>query len=101
MGSVVTVDVDDLSSGQLLQINGKGGSDLYRFLEQYPNGTVTVEWLFTQPRGAESGYLPARTAVTRLNPEQLFDFVEPSDALIGLYEEVATGRRTPASAEQR
>ena len=54
MGEVVTVDIDDLTPGQMIQINGKGGSDLYQFLELYPNGTATLEWLFTCPRGDNS-----------------------------------------------
>lgn len=97
----MTVDIDDLTPGQMIQINGKGGSDLYQFLELYPNGTATLEWLFTCPRGADSGYLPARTSVTRISPEQLFDFVEPSGALVDLYRDVAAGRRAPAPAPEK
>lgn len=94
------MNVDDIQPGQLLQINGKAGSDLYQFLELYPNGTVTIEWLFTWPRGAASGYLPSRTRVSRLSADQLLDFLEPSDRIIGLYEDVASGRTAPAPAAE-
>lgn len=90
------MDVDDLNEGQLLQINSKGGSDLYKFLGQYPDGTATVEWLFTWPRGVDSGYLPERTQVTRLGPDQFFDFVTPSDRMVELYRGVAAGDIKPA-----
>lgn len=85
------MNVDELDEGQLLQINSKAGSDLYKFLGQYPDRTATVEWLFTWPRGVDSGYLPSRTQVTRLGPDQFFDFVTPSDRMVELYRGVAAG----------
>lgn len=92
------MEADELQPGQLIQINRSGGSYLYKFCEQYPDGRITLEWVFTWPRTSNSGYLPSRTTVSTITADQLFDFVIPTDRLIDLYENVASGRITPASA---
>ena len=94
------VNVDDLHPGQLLQLNSSDGSDLYKLCEVYPNGTATVEWISTWPRGADSAQLPPRTRVTRISADQLFDFIEPADRFIALYNAVLDGRTAPAPSEQ-
>ena len=92
------MEIDEIQPGQLLQINRSGGSYLYKFCEQYPDGKITLEWVFTWPRTSDSGYLPDRTTVSTITADQLFDFVIPTDRLIELYENVASGRVAPASA---
>ena len=80
-------DADDLAPGQLPQLNDRTGSTLYKFLERYPDGSVTVELLFTWPRGSDAGHAPDRTRVSQLTADQLFDFISPADRLVDLYEE--------------
>ena len=94
------MNADDLSPGQLLQLNSSLGSDLYKFLERYPDGSVTVELLFTWPRGSDAGYASDRTRVSRLTADQVFDFISPSDRLVNLYGEHLAWDRDRSSVQQ-
>ena len=79
------MNADDLQPGLLIQLNGSGGSDLYKVCGTYPDGTITLEWVYAWPRGVDADYLPSRSTVKRVSADQVFDFVEPTDRLVQLY----------------